>query len=129
MPPVKPSSDKTASAPKAGATDNISDAERELYGGRLRYDQSYIRHEGPLTRLKFGHMATALTHMVGMVQRTGWKADRRTLTGVVAAELGQGVAGEGMFTAKAAKYRIAAPSADGIPGSRSAQPSGHETPS
>ncbi|WP_177204294.1 MULTISPECIES: ATP-binding cassette domain-containing protein [unclassified Streptomyces] len=69
----------------------MSDAEQELYGGRLRYDQSFVRHEGPLTRLKFGHMAAALPHMVGMVLRTGWKADRRALMGVVAAELGQGV--------------------------------------
>ncbi|MFH0180746.1 hypothetical protein ACIA6D_41875 [Streptomyces cacaoi] len=91
MPPVEPCSDKSASGPKAEATDSISDAERELYGGRLRYDQSYVRHEGPLTRLKFGHMAAALPHMVGMVLRTGWKADRRALMGVVAAELGQGV--------------------------------------
>ncbi|WP_158771514.1 hypothetical protein [Streptomyces sp. NRRL S-340] len=52
---VEPGSDKITSGSKAGATDNISDAERELYGGRLRYDQSYVRHEGPLTRLKFGH--------------------------------------------------------------------------
>ncbi|WP_435857232.1 ATP-binding cassette domain-containing protein [Streptomyces longwoodensis] len=91
MTPVEAGSDKTASGPNAGATDNISDAEQELYGGRLRYDQSFVRHEGPLTRLKFGHMAAALPHMVGMVLRTGWKADRRALMGVVAAELGQGV--------------------------------------
>ncbi|MEU8779474.1 NUDIX domain-containing protein [Streptomyces sp. NPDC048606] len=45
MTPVEPGSDNTASDPKA-ATDNISDAERELYEGRLRYDQSYARHEG-----------------------------------------------------------------------------------
>ncbi|APE24519.1 ABC transporter ATP-binding protein [Streptomyces venezuelae ATCC 10712] len=88
---VEPGSDEIASPQKAGATDSISDAERELYGGRLRYDQSYVRHEGPLTRLKFGHMAAALPQMVGMVLRTGWKADRRALMGVVAAELGQGV--------------------------------------
>ncbi|MFJ1662399.1 hypothetical protein [Streptomyces anthocyanicus] len=56
------------SGPKTEAADSISDAERELYGGRLRYDQSYARHEGPLTRLKFGHMAAALPHMVGMVR-------------------------------------------------------------
>ncbi|MGC0334318.1 ATP-binding cassette subfamily B protein [Streptomyces sp. SAI-170] len=73
------------------AADGISNAERELYGGRLRYDQSYVRHEGPLTRLGFGHMAAELPRMVGMVLRTGWRTDRRALAGVVAAELGQGV--------------------------------------
>ncbi|RZU46122.1 hypothetical protein EV284_0790 [Streptomyces sp. BK022] len=91
MPTVEPGSDKSTSSPKTATADSISDAERELYGGRLRYDQSYARHEGPLTRLKFGHMAAALPHMVGMVLRTGWTADRRALMGVVTAELGQGV--------------------------------------
>ncbi|MGI5262393.1 ATP-binding cassette domain-containing protein [Streptomyces angustmyceticus] len=77
---------------QTAAEETISDAERELYGGRLRYDQSYVRHEGPLTRLGFGHMAAALPRMVGMVLRTGWQADRRALAAVVAAQLGQGVA-------------------------------------
>ncbi|MYR56915.1 hypothetical protein GTY54_11975, partial [Streptomyces sp. SID625] len=50
MTPGEPGNDESASSLKAGAADNISDAERELYGGRLRYDQSFARHEGPLTR-------------------------------------------------------------------------------
>ncbi|MFF8652583.1 ATP-binding cassette domain-containing protein [Streptomyces huasconensis] len=70
----------------------MSAAERELYGGRLRYDQSFVRHERPLVRLGFGHMAAALPRMVGMVLRTGWQTDPRALAAVVAAQLGQGVA-------------------------------------
>lgn len=62
MTPFEPGSARTASDPKTGAPHSISDAERELYGSRL-----------------------------GMVLRTGWKADRHALTGVVAVELGQGV--------------------------------------
>ncbi|MGW1107372.1 ABC transporter ATP-binding protein [Streptomyces sp. NPDC002540] len=73
------------------AKDTISNAERELYGGRLRYDQSYVRHQGPLTRLSFRHMAAALPRMVALVFRTGWQADRRAMAGVVIAQLGQGV--------------------------------------
>ncbi|MFJ9821909.1 ABC transporter ATP-binding protein [Streptomyces sp. NPDC101151] len=69
----------------------MSDAERELYGGRLRYDQSYVRHEGPLTRLSFGHMAAALPRMVAMVLRTGSQTDPRALIGVVVAQIGQGM--------------------------------------
>ncbi|MET7685321.1 hypothetical protein [Streptomyces sp. NPDC005423] len=84
----------TGAAQRAQTTakDTISDAERELYGGRLRYDQSYVRHAGPLTRLGFGHMAAALPRMMGMVLRTGRQTDPHALTGVVAAQLGQGVA-------------------------------------
>lgn len=91
MPSDKP---PTGSVPSTQIPDSgtISEAERELYGGRLRYDQSYVRHEGPLTRLGFGHMAAALPRMVGMVLRTGWQTDPRALAAVVAAQLGQGVA-------------------------------------
>ncbi|MFF6772712.1 ATP-binding cassette domain-containing protein [Streptomyces sp. NPDC012637] len=90
---VEPGSEETTNPVKAAATTraSVSDAERELFGGRLRYDQSYVRHEGPLTRLGFGHMAAALPRMVGMVLRTGWETDPRALTGVVVAQLGQGV--------------------------------------
>lgn len=86
------STDPPDRKPKAAAAeDSISNAERELFGGRLRYDYSFVRHEGPLARLGFGHMAAALPRMVGMVLRTGWQADPRALTGVVVAQLGQGV--------------------------------------
>ncbi|MFE9137959.1 ATP-binding cassette domain-containing protein [Streptomyces sp. NPDC007355] len=115
MTSVEPASDKITSGPKTGAADSISDAERELYGGRLRYDQSYVRHEGPLTRMGFGHMATALPRMVGMVLRTGWEADRRALAGLVAAQLGQGVtAGWGLVAVNSVLTRLFAdgPTAD-----------------
>ncbi|MEU0735414.1 hypothetical protein [Streptomyces lavendulocolor] len=122
MTPVEPDSDETANPPKdaAAATTGISDAERELYGGRLRYDQSYVRHEGPLTRLGFGHMAAALPRMVGMVLRTGWETDPRALAGVVAAQLGQGVtAGWGLVAVNSVLTQLFAdgPTADKLRGS------------
>ncbi|MER8084234.1 hypothetical protein ABTZ57_03480 [Streptomyces sp. NPDC094048] len=86
-----PRRDTPQDAKSTPAKDTISNAERELYGGRLRYDQSYVRHEGPLTRLSFRHMAAALPRMVALVLRTGWQTDRRAMAGVVAAQLGQGV--------------------------------------
>nr|WP_086825118.1 ABC transporter ATP-binding protein [Streptomyces sp. NRRL B-24572] len=117
MTQVEPGSDETSTPPKAAATatTSISDAERELYGGRLRYDQSYVQHEGPLTRLGFGHMAAALPRMVGMVLRTGWQTDRRALAGVVAAQLGQGVtAGWGLVAVNSVLTQLFAdgPTAD-----------------
>lgn len=86
-----PRRDTPQDAKTTPAKDTISNAERELYGGRLRYDQSYVRHAGPLTRLSFRHMAAALPRMVALVLRTGWQTDRRAMAGVVAAQLGQGV--------------------------------------
>ena len=77
---------------RALAPAGISNAERELYGGRLRYDQSFVRHEGPLTRLAFGHMAAALPRMVGpWYCAPDGGVDRRAMAAVVAAQLGQGV--------------------------------------
>ncbi|MEW2350893.1 ABC transporter ATP-binding protein [Streptomyces sp. NPDC006684] len=89
---VKPGADASPASRKSAPAEDISEAEQELYGGRLRYDQSYVRHEGPLTWLTFARMAAALPRMMGMVLRTGWEADRRALIGVVVAQLGQGVA-------------------------------------
>nr|WP_234326174.1 ABC transporter ATP-binding protein [Streptomyces sp. NRRL S-337] len=112
---MEPGGDENENPPKVATADSISDAERELYGGRLRYDQSYVRHEGPLTRLKFGHMAAALPRMVGMVLRTGWRTDRRALSGVVAAQLGQGVtAGWGLVAVNSVLTQLFAdgPTAD-----------------
>ncbi|MFE5107705.1 ABC transporter ATP-binding protein [Streptomyces sp. NPDC056663] len=83
--------DMPQDAKSTPAKGTISNAERELYGGRLRYDQSYVRHVGPLTRLSFRHMAAALPRMVALVLRTGWQTDRRAMAGVVTAQLGQGV--------------------------------------
>ncbi|MCK7622455.1 hypothetical protein MUU72_04900 [Streptomyces sp. RS10V-4] len=52
-------------------------------------------------------MAAALPRMVGMVLRTDWEADRRTLAGVVAAQLGQAVtAGWGLVQVNSVLARL-----------------------
>ena len=76
---------------RALAPSGISDAERELFGGRLRWDQSFVRHEDALSRLGFGQMAVALPRMAGTVLRTAWEVDRRALAGLMTAQLAQGV--------------------------------------
>lgn len=79
-------------AKKAAPGESVSDAEQELFGGKLRYDQGYVRHDGALVRMSFWSMAKTLPRMVALVVRAAWEADRRALAGVVLAELGQGVA-------------------------------------
>ncbi|MEW2391695.1 ABC transporter ATP-binding protein [Streptomyces venezuelae] len=114
-PPQERAQEPPQEPTKKPAQDSISDAEQELYGGRLRYDQSYVRHERPLTRLKFGHMAAALPRMVAMVLRTGWQTDPRALAGVVTAQLGQGVsAGWGLVAVNSVLTQLFAdgPTAD-----------------
>lgn len=71
----------------------VSEAERQLFGGKLRYDQSYAQHEAQLLQASFGAMAKSLPRMLRLVVREAWAEDPRALCGVVAAELGQGVAG------------------------------------
>ncbi|WP_369201574.1 ATP-binding cassette domain-containing protein [Streptomyces sp. PU-14G] len=73
------------------AGDGISAAERELFGGRLRWDDAFVEHEGAVARLRFVDMAAALPRMVGVVLRAGWETDPRALAGVVVAQFGQGL--------------------------------------
>ncbi|MGI5347941.1 ATP-binding cassette domain-containing protein [Streptomyces sp. CA-250714] len=73
------------------AVDGVSAAEQELFGGRLRWDQSFVEHEGALARVRFGQLAAALPRMVGVVLRAGWGADPRALAGLVTAQIGQGL--------------------------------------
>lgn len=76
---------------RQAAADEISAAERELFGGRLRWNQSFVEHEGALARMRFGQMAAALPRMVGVVLRAGWSADPRALAGLVISQVGQGL--------------------------------------
>ncbi|MBB5122974.1 ABC transporter [Streptomyces eurocidicus] len=69
----------------------LSDSEKLLFGGALRYDKSFTRNETPLTRLSFWHMARQFPAMTGMVGRAAWREDPRALLTLLAAELGQGL--------------------------------------
>ncbi|MBB5939712.1 ATP-binding cassette domain-containing protein [Streptomyces zagrosensis] len=94
--PRQPPGPDSAADPSAepgsdGLDSGISAAERELFGGKLRYDSSFVQHEQPLLKVGFWGMAKALPQMVAVVVRAAWAADRRALYGVVAAELGQGL--------------------------------------
>ncbi|WP_461020599.1 ABC transporter ATP-binding protein [Streptomyces daliensis] len=76
-----------------GDEDDVSAAEKRLFGGKLRYDLPFVRHESPLLRVGFWGMAKALPRMVGVVVRAAWEVDRPALCSLVAAEFGQGLAG------------------------------------
>ncbi|PSK83063.1 ATP-binding cassette subfamily B protein [Murinocardiopsis flavida] len=78
-------------ASDATASDGVSAAERELFGGRLRWDDAFVEHEGAGARLRFGHMAAALPRMAGVVLRAGWDSDPRAMAGLVVAQIGQGL--------------------------------------
>lgn len=74
------------------ADPQVSDAERELFGGPLRYDMGWSQHEHAGLDLT---MRSALRQMPGLVSATlrmAWSADRRALVAVAISELGQGIA-------------------------------------
>lgn len=85
----RPGTGQKAAGPEES---QVSRAELELFGGKLRWKQSYVDHEAPLLRVGFWGMAKTLPRMVGVVVRSAWAADRRALAGVVVAEVGQGLA-------------------------------------
>ncbi|MFH8747844.1 ABC transporter ATP-binding protein [Streptomyces rimosus] len=75
--------------PRAGLP--VSESERVLFGGALRYDLSYTRHEMPLLRMGLWAMARQFPAMMGTVARAAWREDRSALLALLGAEAGQGV--------------------------------------
>ncbi|WP_432104176.1 ATP-binding cassette domain-containing protein [Streptomyces sp. bgisy091] len=74
------------------AEPQISDAERELFGGPLRYDTGWARHEHANLDLTMRSALRQMPALIGATLRMAWSADRRALSAVAVSELGQGVA-------------------------------------
>ncbi|MEV7511596.1 ABC transporter ATP-binding protein [Streptomyces sp. NPDC090085] len=69
----------------------VSDSERRLFGGPLRYDAGWSQHE--YARLEGRLLSTlrSMPRMVGGTLRLAWDTDRPALLTVAASEAGQGV--------------------------------------
>ncbi|WP_285572464.1 ABC transporter ATP-binding protein [Streptomyces sp. RTGN2] len=74
------------------AEPQISDAERELFGGPLRYDMGWSQHEHAGLDLTMRSALRQMPRLVGAALRMAWNADRRALVAVAISELGQGIA-------------------------------------
>ncbi|MFD6419394.1 ATP-binding cassette domain-containing protein [Streptomyces sp. NPDC060194] len=74
------------------ADPQVSDAERELFGGPLRYDMGWSAHEHAGLELTMRSALRSMPGLVGGTLRIAWQADRRALLAVGAAEIGQGLA-------------------------------------
>ncbi|MEU8952748.1 ABC transporter ATP-binding protein [Streptomyces sp. NPDC048518] len=74
------------------AEPQVSDAERELFGGPLRYDQGWSQHEHARLDLTMRSALRQMPGLVGVTLRMAWSADRRALVAVAVSELGQGIA-------------------------------------
>ncbi|WP_331766644.1 ABC transporter ATP-binding protein [Embleya sp. NBC_00896] len=71
----------------------MSESERVLFGGALRWDLSFTAHEQPLLRMSFRAMARQLPSMAVVVTRAAWAVDRAAVSALLLAEIGQGLAG------------------------------------
>ncbi|NBM15984.1 ABC transporter ATP-binding protein [Streptomyces sp. GC420] len=69
----------------------MSDSERELFGGPLRYDMGWSTHEYAIIELTIGGAIRALPQLVAGTVRLAWRTDRRALVTVGVSEIGQGV--------------------------------------
>ncbi|WP_228395835.1 ABC transporter ATP-binding protein [Streptomyces sp. RB17] len=69
----------------------LSDSERLLFGGALRYESAYVGHELPLLRMGMWTMARQFPQMIGAVAKAAWREDRAALLALLAVELGQGL--------------------------------------
>ncbi|CCK32141.1 ABC transporter related protein [Streptomyces davaonensis JCM 4913] len=69
----------------------VSESEVALFGGPLRYDLGWVRHEYARLDTKFGQAARMVPTLVGSTLRLAWRADRRALLTIGIAEVGQGL--------------------------------------
>ncbi|MEU0672501.1 ABC transporter ATP-binding protein [Streptomyces sp. NPDC006172] len=80
--------------PKAGRVDgrDVSESERLLFGGPLRYDTGWNQHQEAFLELDFRAMVSRLPALLGVSLRLARQADPRATGIVVGAEVGRGVA-------------------------------------
>ncbi|MGC0378948.1 ABC transporter ATP-binding protein [Streptomyces sp. SAI-229] len=78
--------------PVTMAEPQVSDAEHELFGGPLRYDMGWSRHEHATLDLTMMSALRSMPALVGATLRMAWQADRRALLSVGVSEIGQGIA-------------------------------------
>ncbi|MFD5131227.1 ATP-binding cassette domain-containing protein [Streptomyces olindensis] len=69
----------------------VSESEVALFGGALRYDFGWVRHEYARLDTKFGQAARMVPRLVGSTLRLAWRADHRALLTIGVAEVGQGI--------------------------------------
>jgi ATP-binding cassette subfamily B protein len=68
-----------------------SESEQLLFGGPLRYDMGWNKHEDAFLQLNLRSMVTRLPHLVVTTAQLAWEADKGALRLVAFAEIGRGV--------------------------------------
>ncbi|SDN90201.1 ATP-binding cassette, subfamily B [Streptomyces sp. cf386] len=76
---------------KDGVEGGVSESERLLFGGPLRYDMGWNQHRDAFLELTFRAMVTRLPSLLASSFRLAWQADRRAARTVLVAEVGRGL--------------------------------------
>ncbi|MEV6948303.1 ABC transporter ATP-binding protein [Streptomyces sp. NPDC051172] len=85
------SESSTSTAKDEGPEPVVSESEKLLFGGPLRYDQGWSRHEDARLNITFTGMVRQLPAQLVTVVRLAWAADRSATWQLIGAELGQGL--------------------------------------
>lgn len=88
--PTPPAAPPTGTPAEEGR--GVSESERRLFGGPLRYDQGWNSHENAFLQLGLRSMVTRLPRLLADTARMAWEADRAALRVVTLAEAGRGAA-------------------------------------
>jgi ATP-binding cassette subfamily B protein len=83
---------KSRAGGKDRGTPEVSESERLLFGGPLRYDMGWNTHADAFLELNFRAMVTRLPALLASSFRLAWQADRAAARTVLAAEAGRGAA-------------------------------------
>ncbi|WP_328307500.1 ABC transporter ATP-binding protein/permease [Streptomyces sp. NBC_00442] len=67
-----------------------SASEEALFGGSLRYDLGWNKHDDAFLELNLRAMLVRLPRLIALTVRLAWQADRQALRLVTAAEIGRG---------------------------------------
>ncbi|MFH8350122.1 ABC transporter ATP-binding protein [Streptomyces sp. NPDC018045] len=70
--------------------DDVTESERLLFGGRLRLDLAWLRHEDAFLDLTLRGMVVRLPHLLTVTARLAHQANARALRQVIGAEVGRG---------------------------------------
>ncbi|WP_078877254.1 ABC transporter ATP-binding protein [Streptomyces sp. 150FB] len=75
----------------AAETEAVSESEDLLFGGPLRYDLGWNKHEAAFLQLNLRSMVTRLPRLLATTGKLAWEADKGALRLVTYAEVGRGL--------------------------------------
>ncbi|MCX5555377.1 ABC transporter ATP-binding protein [Streptomyces sp. NBC_00038] len=82
---------RQSSRPDDASSAEPSESERLLFGGPLRYDLGWNKHQDAFLHLGLRSMVTRLPHLLVTTGQLAWQADKHALRLVACAEIGRGI--------------------------------------